>query len=98
MAKRVDANQSQIVYVLRAVGATVQTLHEVGHGCPDLLVSYRGINYLLECKDGSKAPSAQKLTPDEVKWHENWRGQVAVVRSPDEALAAIGALEPTEWR
>lgn len=32
---RVDANQSEVVAALRAVGATVQHLHMVGGGCPD---------------------------------------------------------------
>lgn len=93
MYKRVDANQSAIVGALRDVGASVQHLHEVGSGCPDLLVGFRGINVLLECKDGKKAPSAQALTRHERGWHLHWNGQVAVVRSVDDALKAIGVLE-----
>lgn len=90
-AARVDANQRQIVAALRAIGATVQLLHTVGRGVPDLLVGFRGINYLLEIKDGAKPPSKRRLTPDERRWHELWRGQVAVVSSVDEALEAIHA-------
>jgi urease gamma subunit len=93
MPRRTDANQSAIVAALRQVGATVLLLHEVGHGAPDLCAGYRGVNVLLECKDGSKAPSAQALTRHERGFHLNWRGQVAVVRSVDEALRAIGAIE-----
>jgi hypothetical protein len=91
MPKRVDANQALIVQALRQAGAVVQLLHEVGRGCPDVLVGFRGANYLLELKDGTKPPSARRLTVAEVKWHETWRGQVAVVSSVAEALRAIGA-------
>ena len=89
---RVDANQKMIVTALRKAGATVQSLATIGKGCPDLLVGFRGQNHVLEVKDGSKPPSAQKLTPDERDWIEQWRGQVAVVNSVDAALKEIGAI------
>lgn len=91
MAKRVDANQAEIVDALRRVGASVTPLHDVGGGFPDLAVGFRGVNFLLEVKDGKKAASARKLTPDERVWHTTWAGQKAVVESIDEALRAIGA-------
>ena len=56
-AKRVDANQGEIVDALRAVGAKVQPLHMVGEGVPDLLVRYRGDLHLVEVKDGRKPPT-----------------------------------------
>jgi hypothetical protein len=87
---RVDANQPEIVRALRQVGATVQHLHTVGHGCPDLLVARNGNMYLLEIKVGGA-----RLTDDERKWHECWAAHVYVVRSIGEALAAIGAAEYT---
>lgn len=89
-AAAVDQNQSAIVDALRAVGCTVQPLHAVGKGCPDVLAGRNGINVLLEIKDGSKPPSARKLTRDQVLWHDAWRGQVAVVTSVKEALEAVG--------
>ena len=89
-AARTDANQGDIVDGLRAVGATVQPLHTVGCGCPDLLVGYRGHNYLIEVKDGAKPPSARELTPDQQEWMSTWRGQKAVAESLDDALWAIG--------
>ena len=88
-AAKVDANQREVVAALRDAGATVQLLHAVGEGCPDLLVGYRGKNYLLEVKDGRKPPSAQKLTPPQEIWHRDWR---VVVNSREAALGAIGML------
>ena len=89
-AARVDANQAEIVAALRQVGCSVQPLHMVGKGCPDLLVGRSGLNVLIEVKDGSKPPSERKLTPDQCIWHDNWRGQVTVVCNVHEALVAVG--------
>ena len=50
MPKRVDMNQPEIVADLRGIGATVQHLHMVGKGCPDILVGFRGNNWLFEIK------------------------------------------------
>lgn len=84
-ARQVDANQVAVVAALRAAGATVQHLHAVGAGCPDLLIGIDGANYLIEVKDGAKPASAQKLTPDQVAFHRTWRGQVLVIRSAQQA-------------
>ena len=91
-AAKTDANQREVVAALRAAGASVQLLHAVGEGCPDLLVGYKGLNMLLEVKDGSKPPSAQKLTPQQEEWHRDWRGHRVVVNSPEAALTAIGVI------
>jgi hypothetical protein len=91
-AAKVDANQKEIVEALRSIGATVQHLHAVAQGCPDLLVGRQGVNYLLEIKDGAKPPSARKLTPDQVAWHSIWQGAAVVVNSIDEAIVAVGGF------
>ena len=91
MPKRVDQNQPLIVQALRSVGASVQFLHTIGKGCPDLLVGFRGLNFVLEVKNPAQKPSDRRLTPDEERWHLTWSGQKAVVETIDEALAAIGA-------
>ena len=90
-AAKTDANQEQIVNLLRAVGATVFPTHQVGRGFPDLVVGYRGINYLLEVKDGNKPPSKRKLTTDEQKFFDEWGGSVVIVEDYEQALRAIGA-------
>lgn len=92
-AKRIDANQPMIVQTLRDVGASVEPLHFVGGGFPDLAVGFRGQTFLLEIKDGSKPPSRRRLTDDELDWHRRWAGQVAIVNNDREALVAIGAME-----
>ena len=89
---RVDDNQRVIVAALRDAGAFVQTLHQVGGGCPDLLISFRDAWFVFEVKDGDKSASRQRLTPDEELWHQQARARVYVVTDIDEALAAIGAI------
>jgi hypothetical protein len=88
-AAKVDDNQKEIVKALRTLGCSVQHLHSVGAGCPDLLVGYKGFNILLEVKDGNKSPSQQKLTPDQIIWHRDWRGHVNVVNSSEQAIIAV---------
>ena len=89
---KVDANQSAIVKALRDAGATVQPLHTVGSGCPDLRVGYRGRNWLLEVKDLNAPKSDRKLNPNQVEWHAGWKGQCAMVETEEAALAVIGAI------
>lgn len=88
---RVDQNQKEITAALRRLGASVQPIHALGKGVPDLLVGYRGKNLLLELKDGKKIPSERRLTEDEIKWHQSWFGQVAVVESLDDALKILNS-------
>jgi len=84
-AKR-DANEAAIVKALEQLGCTVQRLSATG--CPDLLVGYHGVNWLFEVKVAKGT-----LTDDELFWHELWNGQVAVIRSVDDALRVMGIAE-----
>ncbi len=89
---RIDTNQPEIVKALRAIGASVTHTHMIGRGFPDIVVGFRGVNTLMEIKDGNKPPSKRRLTPDEADWHESWQGYACVVESVDDAYAAIGAI------
>lgn len=85
-AAKIDANQTQIVSALRAAGASVLSLAPIGKGCPDLLAAIRGEMFLIECKHGKgKTNDLQK------KWHEEWRADVHVAYTAEDALKAIGA-------
>jgi hypothetical protein len=88
--RKVDANQAQLVEQLRQIpGLTVAHTHTIGKGFPDLVVAYKGVNYLLEVKDPNKPPSAKKLTPDEQKFHQSWTGRIAVVETVEDVLKLI---------
>lgn len=83
-ANRRDANEGEIVRALEKIGASVLRLDFC-----DLLVGFRGVNKLLEVKDGRKAPSKRPLTPQQIKLRAGWRGQWRVVTSIEEAIEAV---------
>ena len=82
--RRADATQAAIVLALRKLGCSVQHLHTVGGGCPDIVVGHDGKNYLFEIKT-----RGGKLTQDESIFHEVWRGQVNVIYRVEDALAIM---------
>ncbi len=86
---RKDNNHDEIVLALRESGASVAETHEMSRGFPDLVVGYNGENYFIEIKNPR---SGHGITDAQVKWHSNWRGQVAVANSAEEALEIIGAI------
>lgn len=83
--QRKDANQAEIVKALEAIGCDVIVMHSP----VDLLVGRSFRTMLLECKDGSKPPSARRLTKEQLQFHASWRGHKAVVTSPEEAIEAV---------
>lgn len=93
--RKPDGNQAVVFEQLRALpGVSVQNLHGVGDGCPDFIVGFKRVNYLVELKDGSKPPSARKLTDAELEWHRNWKGQVHVCSSFEDVFKLITGQHP----
>ncbi len=84
-AARVDANQEQIVSVLRAAGATVWII-----GLPvDLLVGFKNHTFLVEIKTNSK----KRLTKLQKDFFENWSGgTLCRIDNPEAALRMIKTL------
>ena len=78
---RTDKNHALIVEALRARGYLVQSLAEVGSGCPDLLCQLPdGSLELIEIKDGKG-----KLTPDQERFSElGW--DFAIVRTVEDVM------------
>jgi len=86
---RKDGNHKEIIAAFRSLGATVYDTEWIRSGFPDCLVGMRGNNVLVEIKDGSLPPSKRKLTPDELKFHAEWRGKVVIINNVDEAIELI---------
>lgn len=83
-AKKTDGNQKDVVKALEKIGAIVQSLGEVGKGCPDLMVGYRGYTILMEVKDPD---GKNRLEQSQKDWIKAWKGSpVHVVRSETEAV------------
>lgn len=87
-AARVDTNQHEIAAAAKGLGATVCYLHTVGKGVPDLLIGWRGYNFLVEIKT-----STGKLDELQVEWHDKWRGQAMIIRSAEELTGFLLNLE-----
>ena len=77
---RLDRNHAEIRDALEKAGATV-----VPDGPMDLLVGFRGRNYLLEIKTATG-----KLRVRQESFMRRWKGQVHLVRTVEEALEVIG--------
>ena len=80
MRHRTDANQKEIVAALRKIGATVYICQRP----LDLVVGYRGFNFLLDCKG--------RYTPDtkfQKTFFKEWRGQKRKVFSAEEAIKVV---------
>lgn len=77
---QLDGNHKEIADALIDVGASVTP-----KGPLDLLVGFRGVNYLFEVKTAKG-----KLRASQEAFLARWQGQAVVVRSVAEALAALG--------
>ncbi len=84
---RKDDNQTIIVSAFRQFGASVFETHQIGGGFPDIVVGFRGKNYLIEIKDGEKCASRCALTPAEIEFHATWHGRVEIIKSVEEVTA-----------
>jgi hypothetical protein len=83
-ASKRDANETAIIEALRAVGAWVKQLDFPS----DLAVRFRRKWSMLEVKD-----EGGKLTAQQEKDHAALDpGAIPIVRTPEEALKAIGAI------
>lgn len=89
-AARIDGNHPVIVEALRKAGAFVQSLATIGDGCPDIVVGFDGLWFLLEIK-----VHGCSLTDDEKIWHRMaariGNCPVYVVETVQQALDTVGA-------
>lgn len=93
MPYKADSNQAGIIADLLRAGCSVSIIGGANGntGVPDLLVGRVVAGeprcYVLEVKaEDGRLSAAQK------RWHANWRGQKAVVRTSEEAFRAVGLL------
>lgn len=86
---RVDVNQKQIVDGLRRYGASVLLTHQLKN-CFDVLVGYKGVNFIMEIKDPNKPPSQRKLTDGELEFKNKWKGGTYhIVETLEQAINII---------
>ena len=84
--KRTDLNQKKIVTALRKkLNCSVYVTHDQHNGFPDIVVGFKGKNFLFEIKKSEKC----KLTKHQVVFHQKWTGQINTVISFEEILKII---------
>ena len=79
-----DANQAEIVREIRAYGCSVYIASSVGTGFPDLVIGYRGKNYLVEVKTGTG-----KLNQLQEDFRRGWKGQYTVITKAEDFIQLI---------
>jgi len=96
-ALRKDANHNNVGDAYKAVGLRAWDISNSPNGIGDWMVKAKdGSLHLIEVKDGSKKPSARKLTKMEQKFVDEFVEDDGmdvwyhVVLSVDEALDAVG--------
>lgn len=83
-----DLSEPDIVDALEAIGCIVRKLDTP----VDLLVGYRGFNFLIECKSDKtirKTSNENKRTKAQKEFFKTWKGQVRVVETPEEAIRLV---------
>lgn len=85
---RVDANQKEILQVARQMGARALSLTDLGQGAPDILIGWRGYNYLWEIKNKL---GENIISQEQQDWMDTWRGQVCVIRTVQEAIEFLNS-------
>ena len=90
-AAKVDQNQGIIVEALRKAGASVYVSSRFGGGFPDLIVSWwdDDLGITRTCLMEVKTEKGY-LTKKEREFLLNWKGQINIVRTPEQALEVIG--------
>ena len=91
-AAKIDANQPDIVKTFRDMGMSVAITSSSHDGFPDVVVGHGGVTVLVEIKDGAKCESKRKLTPDQCKFHRNFKGAITVIESSCQAIALANEI------
>lgn len=92
-AHRLDSNHAELVMAFEKLGCSVLSLAGLGSGAPDICVGFSGLQIMCELKDGSKPPSARKLTPDEERFRMNWKGGYRLVKDFDDVEETVKVLQ-----
>ncbi len=88
----VDKNQAALVVVFEQLGCSVLNCVRVGSGFPDLIIGYRGHDYLVEVKNPTNAYGKRGLNGNQKRWSDTWPSPVFVVRTEDDVIKLVKFL------
>ena len=77
-----DAVEDPLLDVARRMGASILPISETGGG--DVILGWRGSNIMVEIKS-----KRGRLTPAQVEFHEDWRGQISIIRTEAELVELL---------
>jgi len=83
------------VQFARRLGASVEIISKVGHGCPDALVGFRGSNLIWEFKrpgePGKRVAKRQggKLKEKQQRFVDTWMGKVETIETPEDVIRSL---------
>lgn len=99
-AARVDANHTRLCNALRAADFRVFDSSAFGRGFPDSVCLYRGVCFLVEFKDGSKAKSARRLTKAQEAFWKDWSDVCYLIESEQDVIDLKNKLDfdLKEWK
>lgn len=84
---KVDLNHKEVVKAFRQLGCLVSSMHNVGHGFPDLVVQVVNRIILVEVKSDAK----KNFTPDQITFQdEGW--QVFRVNGADDVIKLVADI------
>lgn len=88
---KADGTTKGICAALRGVGAKVSQIQSASgeRGVPDLLVSFKGSWFVMEVKNPE---GRNRIDPAQAKFQLDSRATVHVVRTPEDALQALGVI------
>jgi len=99
-ARKVDANHTRLSQSIRAIGIRLFDTSAYGRGFPDACCLYRGVCFLVEFKDGSKAKSARKLTKAQEAFWKDWGDVCYLIESEQDVIDLKNKLDfdLKEWK
>lgn len=91
-AAKKDSNHPEIVAEFIRLGCSVLDISQLKN-CADIVVGKGGISRVVEIKDGTKPPSARKLTSGELEFSRDWTGGYDVVENLADVARVVQKLE-----
>lgn len=89
---RKDANHRDLVNFFRKAGAIVDDVSDLPGLGYDIIVCFAGETVMVEIKDGSKPPSARRLTESEEAAKARWGKKFAVIEDEEQAKGLLANM------
>ena len=84
-AAKKDANHNEVADAFKSLGYSVLDVSQLKNCC-DLIAAKGKRTIAVEVKDGSKPPSARKLSSGEMQFKADWCGEWALVESVNDVI------------